>query len=368
MQFIEDIKNPVVKRIAGWTFWLVKIGAAGAVAVVILSVLMLGYSFIPVHIENPVSNTDYIWPTGSVWFRVTEGIGYGKFDDNGFNNPEVMEHPDILLLGSSHMEAQYVPQKDNVAAVMTDLFEGEHEVYNLGISGHTIFKTCQYLPKNIELYGDSVKYVILETFFVSVTEKDVDDVLNHTVKFASSKHRPVMQFVNEVPGLRIIDHQRKVGFFDLFTDSGSRPSVFSIDGDEYSSEVSESDLPAYDRLFQYLEDIEKDTDVELIIYYHPTETFDEEGHILFEEGNAYEAFAEAAAAHNIDFVDVADDFTRMFYEDHHVAHGFCTGKLGVGHLNSYGHRASAEALVKFIREKDRAQTEPEKEADTDANE
>ena len=367
MRFMEGIQNPVAKRIAQWAFRLVKIGAAGAVAVVILSVLMLGYSFIPVHIENPVSNTDYIWPAGSVWFRVTEGIGYGKFDDNGFNNPEVIEHPDILLLGSSHMEAQYVPQSDSVSAVMNDLFAGEHEVYNLGISGHTIYKTCQYLPKNIELYRDSVKYVILETFFVSLTQEDVDNVLNHTVKYASSKHNPVMQFVNEVPGLRIMDHQRKVGFFDLFKDSGSRPSVFSIDGDEYSSEVSASDLPAYDRLFQYLEDIEKDTGVELIIYYPPTETFDDEGHILFEEGNAYEAFAAAAEAHNIDFVDVADDFTKMFYEEHHVAHGFCTGKLGVGHLNSYGHRASAEALVRFIREKDKAQTQPEKEADTNVN-
>ena len=369
MPIIDSVKNPVARRVAELAFRLFRIGAAAAVAVVILSVLMLGYSFIPVHIENPVSNTDYIWPAGSVWFRVTEGIGYGRYDDNGFNNPQVIEHPDILLLGSSHMEAQYVPQKDNVAAVMCELFDGEHEVYNLGISGHTLFKTSQYLPRNIELYRDSVKYVIMETFFLSMTDKDVDDVINHTVKFASSKHSPVMQFVNEVPGLRILDHQRKVGFFDLFGDSSNRPKVFSIDGDEYPTDVSESDLPAYDRLFQYLEDIEKGTGVEIIIFYHPTETFDSEGHILFEEGNAFKAFSEAAAAHDIDFVDVAEDFERMFYEDHHVAHGFCTGKLGMGHLNSYGHRASAEALVRFIREKDRAQepAQQEKEADAHVN-
>lgn len=352
MRMMDRIKSPVVKRLVLLAYGAGKTAAAGAVAVVILSVLMLGYSFIPVHIENPDGNTDYIWPADSVWFRVTEGIGYGKFDGNGFNNPEVIEHPDVLLLGSSHMEAQYVPQSDNVAAVMCDLFDGEHEVYNLGISGHTIFKTCQYLPRNIELYSDSVKYVILETFFVSVTEDDVDNVLRHTVQFASSKHSRVMQFVNEVPGLRILDHQRKVGFLDLFRDGGRRKKVFSIDGSEYAPEVSESDLPAYDRLFQYLEDIEADTGVELIVFYHPTETFDGEGHILFEKGTAFEAFADAAAAHGIDFIDMSDDFTRMFYEEHHVPHGFCTGRLGTGHLNSYGHRACAEALVKFIREKE----------------
>ena len=361
MQNKNGAQQSVAARLGKLAVGLVKVGGAGAVSIAILSVLMCAYSFIPVHIANPNGNTDYIWPADSVWFRATEGIGWGQYDENGYNNPEVIEHPDILLVGSSHMEAQYVPQDDNVAAVMCDLFNGEHEVYNMGISGHTFFKICQYLPRSIELYKDSVKYVILEAYFVNVKQQDVDEVLEHKVDFASSSHNPIMQFVNEVPGLRIIDHQRKVGFFDLFKDQGSRRHVFSLDGEEFSSDVSESDLPAYDRLFTYLGDIEKDTGVELIVFYHPTEAFDSEGHILFERSEAYEAFAGAAASHDIDFVDVSDDFTKMFYEQHHVAHGFCTGRLGMGHLNSYGHRASAEALVKFIREKDR------KEASADVN-
>lgn len=359
---MRQSKPFISARLGGWTIAAFKIAGAGATAIVILSVLMCAYSFIPVHIENPNGNTDYIWPAGSVWFRATEGIGWGKYDGNGYNNPTVIEHPDILLLGSSHMEAQYIPQNDAMAAVMCDLFDGEHTVYNMGISGHTFFKICQYLPRNIELYRDSVKYVILEAYFVNVTQNDVNEVMEHKVDFASSHLNPIMKFVNDVPGLRIIDHQRKVGFFDLFKNPEDRKrSAFSLDEENYPSDVSESDLPAYDTLFEYLSSIEKDTGVELIVFYHPTESFDSEGHILFERGEAYEAFAGAAEKHHIDFVDASEEFTRMFYRDHHVAHGFCTGKLGAGHLNSYGHRASAEVLVRFIREKEK------KEAAADVN-
>lgn len=360
MQRNDGSSHPVATRLMGWIRTAVKITGAGVTAVVILSVLMCAYSLIPVHIENPNCNTDYIWPPDSVWFRATEGLGWGRFDDNGYNNLKAIEHPDILLLGSSHMEAQYVPQNNSLAAVMCDLFDGEHEVYNMGISGHTFFKICQYLPRNIELYKDSVKYVILEAYTVNVTQEDVDQVLEHRVDFTDSHYSPIMRIVNDVPGLRIIDHQRKVCFFDLFMDrKDGRKNVFSLDGEESPTDVSASDITAYDRLFAYLGDIEKETDVELIVFYHPTESFSDDGKILFERGEAYDLFAGAAENHGIDFVDVSGDFTKMFYEQHHVAHGFCTGKLGIGHLNSYGHRASAEALVRFIREKERKEAAPD---------
>lgn len=345
--------RPLAEHALKWLLAGVKTAGAGITAVAILSLMMCAYSFIPVHIDNPNQNTDYIWPAHSVWFRATEGIGWGRYDDNGYNNVVTYEHPDILLLGSSHMEAQYVPQKDNVAYVMNNLFDGTHEVYNMGISGHTFFKISQYLPRSIELYSDSVKYVILECYIINITQEDVDQVLEHKVDFASSHRNALMQLVNDVPALRIIDHQRKVGFFDLFMDQKNPDrKVFSLDGEEAPSEVSASDISAYDRMFEYLSGVEKDTGVELIIYYHPTETFDDKGNIVFERGQAYDLFTDAAERYDIDFVDVSGNFEKMFYKEHHVAHGFVTGRLGIGHLNSYGHRASAEALVKFINEKE----------------
>ena len=41
-------------------------------------------------------------------------------------------------------------------------------------------------------------------------------------------------------------------------------------------------------------------------------------------------------------------FEDMYYKEHHVAHGFCTGELATGHLNKYGHAAMADELYDEI--------------------
>lgn len=102
---------------------IIKFILAGVVAVAILSVILAFYTLIPVHISNPRGNTDYIWPSGSWYFKTSEGIGWGRFDANGFNNPSVIASPDILLLGSSHMEGTNLLQSENISSVLNELFE-----------------------------------------------------------------------------------------------------------------------------------------------------------------------------------------------------------------------------------------------------
>jgi len=96
---------------------------AGVVAIVILSAILAFYTLLPVRILNPRGNTDYIWPNGSYYFKTSEGIGWGRFDANGFNNSSVIDSPDILVLGSSHMEGTNLLQSENVSAVLNDIFE-----------------------------------------------------------------------------------------------------------------------------------------------------------------------------------------------------------------------------------------------------
>lgn len=45
---------------------------------------------------------------------------------------------------------------------------------------------------------------------------------------------------------------------------------------------------------------------------------------------------------------MTNSFENMFYEDHHVPHGFVTGRIGSGHLNEYGHAAVADLLYDAI--------------------
>ena len=81
------------------------IGAA-IVAVIILSVIISVYSTSPLRVENPQGNTDYVWKPDSIWANMSEGVSFGRMDANGFNNLEAIENPDIVLLGSSHIESK----------------------------------------------------------------------------------------------------------------------------------------------------------------------------------------------------------------------------------------------------------------------
>ncbi len=126
------IKNYIIKPIL-----------SVVVSIIVLSLFLLLYNLLPVHIINPKGNTDYIWPANAVWVKMTEGISYGKFDSNGYNNLEAIDSPDIILLGSSHMEATNIMQDETIATLLNKYFKGKYLVYNLGISGHDFYKTCQ---------------------------------------------------------------------------------------------------------------------------------------------------------------------------------------------------------------------------------
>ena len=107
--------------------WIGKALLAGLLAFALLCLGCLFYFNTPVHYTNPDGATEYKYESG-VFFRGTEGYGWGRVNNDGFNNardytPE--ENIDVLLMGSSHMEGFCVPQKDTAAAVLNRLFDGE---------------------------------------------------------------------------------------------------------------------------------------------------------------------------------------------------------------------------------------------------
>ena len=205
---------------------LLKCALAGITAVVILCVILAPYSLSPVHIANPEGNTDYIWPADSLWCKMTEGISYGRFDAKGYNNKEVIENPDILVLGSSHTEAVNVLQSENFAALLGQKFNGVYTVYNMGISGHFFLKICKYLPRTVELHPDA-KYIIIETSTVTFKQSEVDSLLNGTVEFTPSNSEGLKGALQKLPLVRIAYHQMTSGLLDLLMPKKSQPAKVS---------------------------------------------------------------------------------------------------------------------------------------------
>ena len=70
--------------------------------------MMFFYRNSPLREKSRYENTDYVWEPNTFWGGMNEGVSFGVIDGQGFNNQSVVEHPDILVLGSSHTEGRNV--------------------------------------------------------------------------------------------------------------------------------------------------------------------------------------------------------------------------------------------------------------------
>lgn len=337
------------------------IGAVIA-AVIILSLIISIYSTTPIRVENPQGNTDYVWKPDSLWLNMSEGVSFGKMDAKGFNNPKVVDDPDIILLGSSHLESKNVNQNENMAYYLCENLDNRYSVYNMGISGHTIYKVCQYLPKTLSLYQNHIpKYVIIETDNIVLNREGVNAVLSHSVEKTPVYDSGLIATLNKIPAFRQIYSQLNSGLNSLLL-----PELMSSDDEEKESPDNQEPIEVeteteeeekndnsdnnqeYDSLLAYLEDLQEQYKTKIIIVFHPFEYLSKDAVLCFENNYTAEIFAEYAQKHNIAFIDMAERFDMMFLQEHHLPHGFITGEIGAGHLNKYGHKAIADALYDTI--------------------
>lgn len=333
------------------------IGAA-IVAVIILSLIVSVYSLSPLRVQNPQGNTDYVWKSDSYWTNMSEGVSFGRMDANGFNNPEVIEDPDIILLGSSHIESKNVNQDENTAYYLSEDFDDRYSVYNMGISGHIFYKVCQYLPDTLSIYQDNEpKYVVIETDDINLTKEDVKAVLNHTVETTPVYDSGLVATLQKNPAFRQFYHQLDSGmmeilFPELAKNETTQNNSVSDAKDDTASSI-ETNKPAvdtapYGQFMSYLGDLEQQYNTDIIIFFHPCEQLNADGSLSFTNNENTVVFAEYAEKYGITYIDMTDSFEQMYDEDHHVPHGFITGEIASGHLNKYGHKAIADRLYDTI--------------------
>lgn len=326
-----------------------KLVVSGLVALIILCCLASVYSLSPMRVENEFKNTDYSWESESVWMKMTEGISWGITDEKGFNNSEFVENPDILLLGSSHIEGMNVQQEEQAVSLLNNYLGGKLTCYNMGISGHTVFKVVQYLEQSVSAFENPPKYIIIETSTTVLSEEDVSEALNGEVEITTVNNEGIVAKLQRLPFLRQVYHQLESGMLDMLLPSKINDftaTSFAV----YSSTDSKLviDEQPYQTFFEYLEKVESEYGTQIIIMYHPFEIIEESGDISFSNEEYTSVFEKYAANNKIDFVNMTNDFEEMYYEEHYVAHGFSTGALGEGHINKYGHRAIAQRLYEYI--------------------
>ena len=332
-----------MKKISEMCKMLIKIAAAGMISLVILSGFCLLYSFSGVHISNPSGSTDDKWEPGQWKATMTEGLAWLRMDKNGYNNNADEKDIDILLMGSSHMEAANVAASESTAYLLNRQLSDD--VYNIGTSGHTIY-TC---VKNVEAAVDEYKphkYVLMETDTVDLSEKEMQSVLDGTKDAIPSYDSGMLYQVQKYfPAVKSIFKQVS----DWNSAGGREDNAKAVQ--ELRSDYDREYIYTLNAFLKKASNPVNETGSKLIIFYQPSTAIDCDGNYVDStDREARKLFQSACEANGIIFVDMTDEFKALYEEKHILAHGFVNTAVGRGHLNKYGHRVIAQTLAEKIKE------------------
>lgn len=324
---------------------LIKIIIAGILTIFILSPVAVFYSYAGAHQMNPNHSTDVKWYPYQWKGTMAEGIAFMRLDNNGFNNNFDLnnEEVNILLMGSSHMEALQVAQSQNTGALLNEYLP-EYTTYNISISGHTIYHCIDNLESAIAEYSPT-DYIIIETMDLDLDPDAMQAATSHNRSRLKSSKGGSYYLARYLPGLntlyqKITNWRNTSNFKREVTETNTETVPFSAE--QYTE--------ALDSFLTFAKNVTSENDCKLIILYHPTMELSQDGALVFNaDSDKATIFHDLCQTNDIIFVDASDIFLEMYEQQHLLPSGFSNTKIAEGHLNKYGHNAIATLLADTIK-------------------
>lgn len=326
-----------------FVLWLLKAGVSGFIAFTILTVFCILYYNVPVHDDTIDGATDYSWEHNKFYSRATEGFAWGQTNNEGYLNTfdySKNQTIDILIMGSSHMEAYQVAMHESTASVLGNLLP-DHTVYNIGVSGHNFLVCADNFTAAIDKYKPS-KYVVLEMSNLLYTDEQLTTAINEAVPDLSSHASGVIGTLQKNQFLRLLYTQ-----LEAFNDN----LEFSDNSDIVIPTTNRGSEKLYDELLEKLSNTASQSGAQLIIVYHPHLKINQDGSAsALIDGELAVFFEDVCKRNNISFLNMSSHFVRCYEEAHILPHGFSNTSVGSGHLNKNGHEMIADAVYKLIKE------------------
>lgn len=348
-----------MKYIKGYIIWFLKCIVAGITAIVILSVFSFFYYNHGTRRTSETGATDYSWENRfhSIGY---EGFAWGMNDSYGYNNVcrIDMENIDILLMGSSHMNAYNVPQKCSVPYLLNRMIETSNKiqgggVYNIGMEGHTFYICSDNLKDALETYSPQ-KYVIMETRSVKLSMERMEEVLKGTRKRTPAFDSGLIYYMQKVPYFCLLHRQIRdmCGLNDVsLADTDTADKVIDSGSDDTLENIT---LDYNTQLNQYMEKLAKEVNsynVKLLIFYMPSISINDDGTVgIVGDPQDTAEFASACKNYGIEFLDMSDVFLENYKQNYELPFGFSNTEAGRGHLNRRGHELVASALFDKMKE------------------
>ena len=327
--------------------WPIRILAAGCIAFLLLNLFAWIYrgGLPAVADETRAAPLHYV-PNG-YFSNMREGIAFGFFDENGFNNlSPVADMIDYLLLGSSQVEAKQVMQKQTMVSCLNELLSaaGGGYAYSIGISGEAFHTCVNRLPYALSAFHPG-KAVVLETSRLDFTPAEVDEALSEPEvgDLMYTADGGIFGFIRKLPYLRL-------AFIQL------RSILTQTDADAADEAGPSAELPqdrdAYSRrIGPMLDKAAADAgDLPVVILYIPAYTLDHDGVMHLSDAQPVEQFRTLCEDRGIAFLDMGPRFCAEYASAHVLPSGFVNSSVGTGHLNRFGHAMIADELFRLLAE------------------
>jgi hypothetical protein len=317
----------------------------------LLNALSLVWWHPPFYYPCPSGATDRVLPANAIYSELTEGIGLGRTDKNGYiNPPEFAERGrhDVLLMGSSHMEAQFLWLDETAIAVLDKKLDGLN-VYNIGTSGHSFLSCAQNLSNALRAFEP--RYVILETSQLWWDRKKLELALENAMpRLPIYTQGLTYEVLERSPYIKLLYSQwqkqqaadealelARTGQADAPPDNAS-PEQITV-------------------LLQQIGQVAREHNATPIVVFQQHLTICTDGTVTpGAPPEEVQRFANDCAEAGITFVDMTNRFLQAHADDRVTPHGFHNVKMGTGHLNAHGHRMVAEELARTIRGLERSRT------------
>ena len=334
---------------------LLKLCASALASLVMLSVFALFY-------HNPPKSAvqlDYItnnkFVPGSNWSYMEEGFGYGKIDALGYNNGyyDNCTNPDIVFMGSSHLESLQVPYDSNCVNLLNQMFDADDLAYNdfkclnLGASGHFFEVSASNIEYVVKKFKDS-KYVVIETSDVRFSPSVLDNMLEGKYHNPVKEPGTLYQVAQKIPYFRLL--YKKINEISVVKDGGndSANDGSSTSGDVFDADVYKEKL---NMVLDKILTLTKEEGITPVILMHERFYIDEDGEVCMEKEEEYkEMFKKCCENKGIKIIDCVDKMIENYNKNFELSYGFSNTVPGKGHLNKTGHRIIAEELYKQFNE------------------
>ena len=310
------------------------------------------YYHLPARMEDPDGVTDFRWAGHAFYSRGTEGFAAGRTNNEGYINDSDYvpgDAVDVLVIGSSHMEALQVPMRETTTAILSERLP-DLSIYNVGLSNHDFLTCIRHLPAALEKYHPA-RFTIIETVNLIFSDYEFESALRTNGESEEGKRSILYELVQKNHYLRLLYSQME----------SYRKAKAGAQGDN-ADQISDSpdaepknSAEAVNRFLSRLHDLSEQAGTKVIIAYHPKASINADGSLqVWSDVSTMRQFDELCRQNGIGFLDLSGRIQEEYRMRHILPYGFINSAVGNGHFNVDGHRMFAEELIRTMNEMEEA--------------